>query len=131
MAHEKDRGYYALLYSDICQFRLINDHFGFGVGDEVLIGLAGILRKNQCDKELCGRVSADNFVILMNYTDWEKLLIRLEAILKQLDLWRQEKTGIPYQIGMVYGCLLYTSVKSSGPEYQRGQSGLYDRTGSG
>ena len=114
LARGKDRGDYALLYSDICQFRLINDHFGFGVGDEVLIGLAGILRKNQCDKELCGRVSADNFVILMKYADWEELLIRLEAILKQLDLWRQEKTGIPYQIGMVYGAYLISPSEETG-----------------
>lgn len=114
LAHEKGRGDYALLYSDICQFRLINDHFGFGVGDKVLIGLADILRKNQRGHELCGRVSADNFVILMKYTDWEELLTRLEGIKSQLDLWRQEKTGIPYQIGVVYGAYLIGPSEETG-----------------
>lgn len=94
---------YAILYGDICQFKLINDNFGFAVGDDVLRMLAKVLQHGMGDDEVCCRISADNFAVLMQYESWKKLMNRLEAVVSGLDDWRREHTEIPYKINVVFG----------------------------
>ncbi|MCH1983038.1 EAL domain-containing protein [Ruminococcus sp. OA3] len=99
----------ALLYSDICQFKLINDNFGFAVGDEVLRACSRVLEDELESSEHCARVSADNFVLLMRYTDWDLLIGRLRTCVEKLNRWRTENTDIPYRIELIFGVYSVTS----------------------
>lgn len=105
-ADGRENQHLALLYSDICQFKLINDNFGFAEGDRVLCACSHVLQKILHDGEECARVSADNFVLLMGYSTWEQLEARLEESAKELDRWRIANTDIPYGIDMVFGVYL-------------------------
>lgn len=93
----------ALLYGDISQFKLINDNFGFAAGDEVLCACSSVLQKGLESRELCCRVSADNFALLMKYDTWQALTERLKAAVEKLDLWRRHNTIIHYKINLVFG----------------------------
>lgn len=93
---------YALLYGDISQFKTINDNFGFAVGDQLLRAYADILRDTVNEGERCARVSADHFILLLRYGDWESLAARVEGIDKALDEWRRSQ-GMPYRINTVFG----------------------------
>ncbi len=96
---------YALLYGDISQFKIVNDNFGFAVGDELLRAYAAILRDSVGQGERCARVSADHFILLLRYQGWELLLARTKDMAQSLDVWRYAQ-GLPYKIGTVFGVYL-------------------------
>ncbi len=56
----------ALLLVDLDGFKRINDMHGHGTGDEVLRGIADRLRASVRDRDLVSRVSADEFIVLLN-----------------------------------------------------------------
>ena len=94
-----------LLFGDICQFKTINDQFGFSTGDQLLCAYADILRDNVAENELCARISADMYVLLLRYDGWENLRARLRHMDDKLDLWRQQQE-MPYRINTVYGAYI-------------------------
>lgn len=98
-------GSYALLYGDINQFKTINDNLGFAVGDQILQAFGAILQRNIKDGECCARASADHFILLLRYAEWESLLVRIEEIGMQLDEWRR-KQDMAYRIVTVFGVYL-------------------------
>lgn len=55
----------ALMYLDIDAFKGINDTYGHGVGDEVLVGFAGRLRSAVRATDTVARLAGDEFVILL------------------------------------------------------------------
>ena len=85
MLRKAPSGSYALLYGDINQFKTINDNLGFAVGDQILRAFGAILQRNVKDGECCARASADHFILLVRYADWESLLVRIEKIGMEFD----------------------------------------------
>lgn len=73
--HNKDR-HYAVIYTDFHDFKYINDVFGYAYGDSILSSYGRILMKELKENELCGRVSADNFVLLLSYDKKEEIALR-------------------------------------------------------
>ena len=96
-------GKYAVVYCDIDRFKLINDTFGFEEGDEVLRAFGSILQKSMEDRECCARLSADNFVMLRHYKQWETLAADLMHIQAVLNKWRGKRGIIPYEIAVSFG----------------------------
>ena len=96
-------GKYAVVYCDIDRFKLITDTFGFEEGDEVLRAFGSILQKSMEDRECCARLSADNFVMLRHYKQWETLAADLMHIQAVLNKWRGERGIIPYEIAVSFG----------------------------
>lgn len=95
-----------LLYSDICQFKLINDTFGFGLGDRVLQVSGQMFSEELGPWESCARVSADNFVMLLRYDTWEHIVKRLNSCIEKLNQWRAESTELTYKIELIFGAYL-------------------------
>ncbi len=60
---------YALL--DIDRFKLINDEFGHMAGDEVLKGLARMLKQHLRKEDSLGRYGGDEFAVVMPDTDMD------------------------------------------------------------
>ena len=65
---EKDLRF-AVVYTDFADFKYFNDVFGYTYGDRILKNYGGILLEGLREKELCGRVAADNFVLLLHYRE--------------------------------------------------------------
>lgn len=93
---------YMLLSGDICQFKTINDQFGFGMGDSLLQAYAAILQRNILPEECCARISSDLFVMLLRFDSWEQLSGRVREMDKELDEWRRSQ-ALPYTVRTVYG----------------------------
>lgn len=53
----------ALLFIDLDGFKDINDRFGHGKGDEILMGTADALRRLTRDHDLTGRLGGDEFTV--------------------------------------------------------------------
>lgn len=103
LLREKGEAPYAVLYCDIDRFKLINDTFGFEEGDRVLRAFGQLLQQSMDSRECCARLSADNFVLLLECGDWDKLASRLTQLGNRLNQWRREKGVIPYEIGLSFG----------------------------
>jgi diguanylate cyclase (GGDEF)-like protein len=60
-------------YADLDNFKPYNDVYGYHRGDEV-IQLAARVLADACDPQLdfCGHVGGDDFVMVMQSTDWEE-----------------------------------------------------------
>ncbi|GAA0799059.1 putative bifunctional diguanylate cyclase/phosphodiesterase [Spirilliplanes yamanashiensis] len=63
----------SLLFLDIDRFKLVNDHWGHRVGDELLCAVAGRLASLVRDEDLVCRVGGDEFVIAMATTAHREL----------------------------------------------------------
>ena len=59
---------------DCDHFKLVNDHYGHAVGDEVLRGLAVIMRQNMRQTDVLGRLGGEEFAILLNDASLESAL---------------------------------------------------------
>lgn len=73
---------YAIFYSDIKNFKYINDVYGFETGNLVLHRYADLLRK--ADKVCYARINADNFVSIEEYSNEEDLMQRCNARIASL-----------------------------------------------
>lgn len=79
---------YALIYSDIDKFKFINDNLGYEEGDKIICAISNKLYNSMGENEIFARVSADNFLILVEYTNKKELIDRLtkfENIFRQLE----------------------------------------------
>ncbi len=56
----------AVLFIDLDRFKVINDSLGHDVGDDVLINIAKILKKNVQDHGVAARYAGDEFLVLLD-----------------------------------------------------------------
>lgn len=56
---------YAYVTFDVNNFKYINEMFGYEYGNRILVRVAEIVKGFTKEKELCARVSADNFALLL------------------------------------------------------------------
>ena len=59
----------SLLYMDLDHFKLVNDTYGHPVGDQVLKGVARILKEQARDSDVVARYGGEEFAIVMSETD--------------------------------------------------------------
>jgi diguanylate cyclase (GGDEF)-like protein/PAS domain S-box-containing protein len=62
---ESSTGRGTLLLLDLDDFKDVNDQFGHGAGDDVLIAVGEALRASVRDEDLIGRIGGDEFAVLL------------------------------------------------------------------
>ncbi len=81
MLFEKNnRNDYVIVYMDIDRFKYINDTFGYEAGDNILCHVAKCLDDMLRADEIFARLSADNFIILINNTGEMEILERIRNL---------------------------------------------------
>ncbi len=73
---------FAVIKFDIINFKLVNDIFGFKIGDKVLINLAKSVSSSLAQEEIFSRSSNDNFVVMIQYNGEDEILRRGGIFLK-------------------------------------------------
>lgn len=63
---KRNQTHIALMFVDLDNFKLINDHYGHDVGDRVLQETARRLKSAIRESDSAGRIGGDEFVILLN-----------------------------------------------------------------
>jgi diguanylate cyclase (GGDEF)-like protein len=62
---------FSLIYTDLDDFKAVNDRFGHTAGDAVLRRLAGAMRANTRATDVVARLGGDEFAVLLPETDIE------------------------------------------------------------
>ena len=116
----------ALIYLDLDGFKNVNDNFGHQIGDRLLVDVSKRLREICRDNDLLGRLSGDEFVILLNnLTRGESLDRLLERIRRHLVL-PYMLGELEIRIGLSIGCALLDSNEISTTELlRRAEEAMY------
>jgi len=88
----RNRQPFALALLDLDHFKLVNDRYGHGMGDEVLRRVARLLERGFRAEDVVARWGGEEFVVGMYGMDKEDAVRRLEAVLEQL---RAEPFDLP------------------------------------
>lgn len=76
---------YAYVTFDIVNFKYINEMFGYDYGNHLLVHIANVIKRHIKDKELCARVSADNFALfVLDEKGQENLSARIERLFEAI-----------------------------------------------
>ncbi|MEG0375137.1 MAG: diguanylate cyclase, partial [Raoultibacter sp.] len=68
---------FALVYTNLEKFKVLNEQFGRRVCDELLVAFSKIIECGLREGEILGRLSADNFCLLIEYIDEVEMRERL------------------------------------------------------
>ena len=71
---------FSMVAMDIGHFEMYNSLYGFSRGDELLCTIAGVLKDECGEYELCARISADNFACLMYGENIDAIIARTAEI---------------------------------------------------
>lgn len=94
--------YYAVI-GDIDDFKLVNDTYGHKCGDEVLVGIATMMKIALYQDTAIVRWGGEEFVMLFEYTDKEAVIQELEALRKQIEEKEFTYEGHSFQVTMTFG----------------------------
>jgi diguanylate cyclase (GGDEF)-like protein/PAS domain S-box-containing protein len=92
-----------LLFCDVDGFKAVNDTFGHGVGDQVLIGITERLRATVRDSDLVARLGGDEFVILLpgvGSIEVRALATRIERVMRRPHLVAEQTVRVGMSVGV-------------------------------
>jgi diguanylate cyclase (GGDEF)-like protein len=91
-----------IVYLDIDDFKQVNDHFGHGRGDEMLIAIAKTIRRNARVSDVVARLGGDEFAILMPHTPLAAAGTMLRKLQKLIaDEMQSHQPAVTCSIGAV------------------------------
>ena len=94
-AHERTGTPAGLLMLDVDHFKDINDHYGHGVGDEVLRSIGQVVRATCRPYDTPCRFGGDEFAVVFRHTEGDEALAaadRLLAALRQIEIQTGDRT---------------------------------------
>jgi diguanylate cyclase (GGDEF)-like protein/PAS domain S-box-containing protein len=75
----------AVLMIDVDKFKIINDTFGHMAGDDLLKGIAGLLKHRMRHTDVLARVGGDEFAVLLPHTNATQATAVADDFVKALD----------------------------------------------
>lgn len=91
---DSKKGTYALVYTNIEKFKVLNEQFGKKACDEFLGDIQKGISENLQDRECMGRHFADNFCVLIRYSDEDTLVLRLKKWYENAMVQSENRKGI-------------------------------------
>lgn len=85
---------YAIVYTDICQFKSYNALYGWNAGQRLLELTIEVMSKEVGENELYARSYGSHFVLFVQYEDMSSLARRMIAMADRISDYIHEKEGI-------------------------------------
>ena len=70
----------SIIMLDIDHFKHVNDNYGHGAGDAVLVAMADLLRQHTRDTDALGRLGGEEFLVVCPHTSAEECLVLATAL---------------------------------------------------
>ncbi len=113
----------SMLLIDLDLFKKVNDTYGHGVGDEVLISLSKLFIKACQGKSYFGRYGGEEFVFVMTDTDLEEASILSNRLNKEFQV--MEISGINEPVTFSGGLVLWDGTEGDKEFMKRADGNLY------
>ncbi len=91
---------YAIVYTDICQFKSYNALYGWNAGQRLLELIIEIMAGEVGENELYARSYGSHFVLFLQYEDMSSLTKRMMAMANRISDHIHEKEGIRMTLAM-------------------------------
>jgi diguanylate cyclase (GGDEF)-like protein len=94
-------GEFSVLMIDLDFFKKINDTYGHLAGDDMLIALADLLKRETRSHDLVGRFGGEEFVVLLAGSSEDEALVaaeRIRGLIAQLVVQSRTNEGVPVTI---------------------------------
>lgn len=87
---------FSIILSDIDDFRLVNEAYGYNVGDELLVEIANVIRTCIRNEDICARWGGEQFLLLLPETGIEGAQSVAQKICQSvaMTMFRVNKPGI-------------------------------------
>ena len=122
----------AVMFIDLDGFKAINDTYGHGAGDEVLVQVSERLRATVRNGDTCGRWGGDEFVLLLDLTD-PALIEGLVQRTQQAFVEPLHVEGVEITIGLSIGVVVSRYAEGVADVVRRADEAMYaaKRSGAG
>ena len=120
-----------LLVLDIDDFKQVNDEHGHVAGDKVLIYIANILKKTLRDGDKIFRYGGEEFVIILNRTDYENCVLITERLLEIIRSNKLIYMGKSIQVTASIGTTQYRQTDKPDTIIARADKALYHAKSTG
>ena len=104
------------LMLDIDRFKVLNDSYGHALGDQVLVQLADILRREQRTMDVLARLGGEEFVVLLPETGMRGARIYAERILRRVNAAMLGTAEHPAQITVSIGVATFPDERVTDPD---------------
>ena len=128
LGHALDRQHgrpVALLFIDLDGFKPVNDRYGHAVGDDVLVRLAGRLRRCVRPADTVARLGGDEFAILFEDADRRLMPLMCERVMAAVEE-PMEIGGHPVQLSASVGLAYGTSGDSAAALLRNADLAMYE-----
>ncbi|MEG0838446.1 MAG: EAL domain-containing protein [Hydrogenoanaerobacterium sp.] len=95
--------HYALIYTNISKFKMLNEQLGRTACDDILLAALRSIEKDLAKDECIGRIFADNFCVLLSYEDEDNLAKRMMTWNDNYNLALHEEGGVWLPINVEFG----------------------------
>jgi len=92
-----------IIMLDIDKFKLVNDTYGHGIGDDVLKDLASLLLKHTRASDIVARVGGEEFIILLPNTSLEEsvsIANKLRKLIENSQIKIDDKNSLNFTISL-------------------------------
>jgi diguanylate cyclase (GGDEF)-like protein len=118
----------SVILLDIDHFKSINDRYGHDVGDEVLISLAGLLKRRIRKTDVAGRWGGEEFLIIVPETDSEVSVCLAEKLREAV---QNRRHGPVEKVTASFGVAQFKEGDTAGALIKRADQGLYEAKAGG
>lgn len=116
---------FSILIGDIDNFKRLNDTFGHGVGDEVLMALADVFSNNIRGTDFACRWGGEEFLIVFPSMNQEAAAVVAQSLLKRIEFQQlQTQVGV-ISITMSFGLATFNGSESMVELINRADGYLY------
>ena len=119
---------FCILLLDVDHFKMVNDEHGHPVGDQVLIGIAQVLREGIREVDIAGRWGGEEFMVLCRETTLEGAMVLAEKLRSSIHARKFAQVG---RKSASLGVALFRADESLSETIARADAALYRAKESG
>ena len=125
IAKAKRGGVSSLLYTDLDNFKDVNDTIGHSAGDEVLMILADLLKAALRTEDIVFRLGGDEFAVLLDGIDGGDALLAAERLRAAVEAHRFELEGRVFPLSLSIGLVKIDGTLALGELLSQADTAMY------